>query len=72
MCRPLTSIASAQAVFVNGLMIPGNTLDATNLAINDVEFLVLERDNRGIGVDDPAGARAVGSKRVFKIRLTAT
>jgi hypothetical protein len=36
-------------------------------AINDHEFLVLERDNRGIGVDDPAGANVVGSKRVFKI-----
>ena len=40
------------------------------VAINDVEFLVLERDNRGIGVDDPAGARTVGSKRVFKINIT--
>jgi hypothetical protein len=40
------------------------------IAINDVEFLVIERDNRGIGVDDPAGARAVGSKRVFKINIT--
>jgi hypothetical protein len=39
------------------------------VAINDTEFLVLERDNRGIGVDDPAGARAVGSKRVFKINI---
>jgi hypothetical protein len=36
-------------------------------ALNDSEFLVLERDNRGIGVDDPAGANVVGSKRVFKI-----
>jgi hypothetical protein len=42
-------------------------------AINDTQFLVLERDNRGIGVDDPAGARAVGSKRVYKIDIsTAT
>src|SRR5688572_6839576 len=40
------------------------------IAINDVEFLVLERDNRGIGVDDPAGARTVGSKRVFAINIT--
>ncbi len=39
-------------------------------AINNTEFLVLERDNRGIGVDDPAGTRAVGSKRVFKINIT--
>ena len=37
------------------------------VAINDHEFLVLERDNRGIGVDDPAGANVVGSKRIFKI-----
>ncbi len=40
-------------------------------AINDTQFLVLERDNRGIGVDDPAGARAVGSKRVYKIDISA-
>jgi len=39
-------------------------------AINDTQFLVLERDNRGIGVDDPAGARAVGSKRVYKIDIS--
>jgi len=38
-------------------------------AINDTEFLVLERDNRGIGVDDPIGARAVGSKRIYKINI---
>lgn len=37
------------------------------VALNANEFLVLERDNRGIGVDDPAGANAVGSKRVYKI-----
>jgi hypothetical protein len=40
------------------------------VAINDVEFLVLERDNRGIGVDDAPGARTVGSKRVFTINIT--
>jgi len=28
---------------------------------------VLERDNRGIGVDDPAGANVVGSKRIYKL-----
>jgi hypothetical protein len=39
-------------------------------ALNDREFLVLERDNRGIGVDDPTGSRPVGSKRVYKIDLT--
>ncbi|MET0986523.1 MAG: esterase-like activity of phytase family protein [Steroidobacteraceae bacterium] len=39
------------------------------VAINAHEFLVLERDNRGIGVDDPKGANVVGSKRVFKIDI---
>lgn len=39
------------------------------VAINDHEFLVLERDNRGIGVDDPAGNSAVGSKRIYKIDI---
>ncbi|KAM3099152.1 esterase-like activity of phytase family protein [Phormidesmis sp. 146-35] len=38
-------------------------------AINDKEFLVLERDNRGIGVEDAKGTTPVGSKRVFKISL---
>lgn len=39
------------------------------VALNDHEFMVLERDNRGIGVDDPAGAGVVGSKRVYKIDI---
>lgn len=39
-------------------------------ALNDTEFLVLERDNRGLGVDDPTGSAAVASKRVYKIDLT--
>ena len=40
------------------------------VAVNDSEFLVLERDNRGIGVDDPAGKNVVGSKQVFKINIS--
>jgi hypothetical protein len=40
------------------------------VALNGSEFLVLERDNRGLGVDDPAGANVVGSKRVYKIDLS--
>lgn len=40
------------------------------VAINFTQFLVLERDNRGIGVDDPRGNNAVGSKRVYKIDIT--
>jgi hypothetical protein len=49
------------------------------VALNDHQFLVLERDNRGIGVDNPAGRGAaggpipalgvVGSKRVYQIDL---
>jgi len=40
------------------------------LALNDHEFLVLERDNRGLGVDDPAGNSVIGSKRVYRIDVT--
>lgn len=39
-------------------------------ALNDTELLVLERDNRGVGVDDPLSKNPVGSKRTFKIDLT--
>ena len=50
------------------------------VALNEHEFLVLERDNRGIGVDNPAGRGPdgapippplgiVGSKRVYKIDI---
>jgi hypothetical protein len=40
------------------------------LALNAWEMLVLERDNRGIGVDDPAGAGVIGTKRIYHIDLT--
>lgn len=40
------------------------------VALNDQEFLVLERDNRGLGVDDPAGNTVTGSKRVYRIDVT--
>jgi hypothetical protein len=39
------------------------------VAINDQEFLVLERDNRGIGVD-PTANLPIGSKQIFKINIT--
>lgn len=39
-------------------------------ALNNNEFLVLERDNRGLGVDDPTASKLVASKRVYKIDLT--
>jgi hypothetical protein len=36
-------------------------------ALSDHEFLVLERDNRGLGIDDPSAAIPVASKRVYRI-----
>lgn len=39
-------------------------------ALNDSEFLLIERDNRGRGVEDPVGETPVGSKQVYKIDLT--
>jgi hypothetical protein len=39
------------------------------VALNDREFLVLERDNRGLGIDDPTASEPVGSKRVYQISL---
>jgi len=38
-------------------------------AINDHEFLVLERDNRGMGIDDPTGTIPVGTKRIYRIDI---
>lgn len=40
------------------------------VALNHDEFLVLERDNRGLGVDNPAGVNVVGSKRVYRIGVS--
>lgn len=40
-------------------------------ALNDHEFLVIERDNRGVGVGDTSGKNPpVASKRVYEIDLT--
>ena len=43
------------------------------VAINVSEFLVLERDNRGIGVENPTGVPGAlgvtGSKRIFKVSI---
>lgn len=39
-------------------------------ALNDSEFLVIERDNRGVGEADPTGEAPVSSKRVYKIDLS--
>ena len=66
---------------ING-RIPGTASDfgATNqgrsigvssiTAMPDGTFLVIERDNRGLGVDDPTGANPIGTKRVYRIDLT--
>lgn len=39
------------------------------IALDNGKFLVLERDNRGLGVDDPNAANTPGSKRVYMIDL---
>jgi hypothetical protein len=39
-------------------------------AINDHEFLAVERDNRGFGVDDPTSAIPVATKRIYRIDVT--
>ncbi|MBM0743848.1 esterase-like activity of phytase family protein [Phormidium sp. CLA17] len=73
---PLETVAEINA------RIPGTTGDfgataqgrnigvSSIVALNDHEFIVLERDNRGVGVDDPTGKNPVGSKRTFKIDIT--
>ncbi|MFM9977753.1 MAG: esterase-like activity of phytase family protein [Sphingomonadaceae bacterium] len=59
--------------------VPNNTFGATaqgrNIGVSSItaladgSFLVIERDNRGLGVDDPTGANPVSTKRVYRIRL---
>ena len=39
------------------------------IAAADGSFLVIERDNRGRGVEDPGGTSAIGSKRIYRITL---
>ena len=43
-------------------------LSAT-IALDNGKFLVLERDNRGLGVDDPNAKNTPGSKRVYLVDL---
>lgn len=60
--------------------VPSNTFNANAqgrnigisaiIALNSEEFLVLERDNRGFGVEDPLAAIPVASKRVYQISLS--
>lgn len=80
-----------QLAMRNRILAAGGTASATDprqgrnigvsaiVALNQHQFLVLERDNRGIGVDNPTGRGTgvapfpplaiVGSKRVYKIDL---
>jgi len=66
----------ARIVAAGGVATPTDLRQGRNIglsaivALNDHEFLVLERDNRGIGVDDPAGNNVIGSKRVYRIDVT--
>jgi hypothetical protein len=69
------SAAAARITATGGIATANDPRQGRNIglsaivAINHHEFLVLERDNRGIGIDDPAGRGVVGSKRVFKIDI---
>ena len=71
----LASDVAARIVAAGGVATPTDPRQGRNIglsaitAVNDREFLVLERDNRGIGVEDPRGATVVGSKRIYKIRV---
>ena len=72
----LQADVAARIVAAGGVATPTDPRQGRNiglsaiLALNETEVLVLERDNRGIGVDDPAGANVVGSKRILKIEVT--
>lgn len=49
----------------------GRSIGVSSLqAVGDKKLLVLERDNRGFGVDDPNGKKQVGDKRVYEVNLT--
>jgi hypothetical protein len=39
------------------------------ISINEKEFLVIERDNRGVGEEDPTGKKPVSSKRIYRIDI---
>jgi hypothetical protein len=48
----------------------GNSIGVSSItSINDHEFLVLERDNRGLGVTDAGGNTPVASKRIYRIDI---
>ena len=59
---------------------PGDTFSATNqgrsigvssiTTLPDGRMVVLERDNRGVGIDDPTGLRQIGIKAAYIIDLS--
>lgn len=56
--------------------VPVDTLSTTRRAAtsasvpsNDKQFLIIECDNRGVGVDNPTGAAPIASKRIYKINI---
>lgn len=59
---------------------PGDTFSATNqgrsigvssiMSLPDGRLVVIERDNRGVGVDDPTGLRQIGIKAAYVIDLS--
>lgn len=48
----------------------GRSIGASSItALADGSFLVIERDNRGLGVDDPTGLGEIGIKKVYRFTL---
>lgn len=66
----INSRLPAGQTFTNGNSQGRNIGVSSITAINNNEFVVLERDNRGLGIDDPIGATQSGSKRLYTINLT--
>ncbi|MEG3438209.1 esterase-like activity of phytase family protein [Pannus brasiliensis CCIBt3594] len=75
---PLEDIAAINARIPGTANDFGATAQGRNIgisaiiALNNNEFLVLERDNRGLGVDTPTTSTIlpIGSKRVYKIDIS--
>jgi hypothetical protein len=71
----LESLSTINSRLPTGQTFTNNNSQGRNIgvssitAINNNEFVVLERDNRGVGIDDPTGATQSGSKRLYTINL---
>lgn len=73
-------IYQLESISTINTVVPGNTFSATNQgrsigvssihALSDGRFIVVERDNRGEGVDDPTSGVPSGLKSAFVIDLT--